>query len=111
MVAPSSLIVPCLAGQIPTSAFDSDVLPDALEPSSARPVPALSEKETLDTIGVCVPGATTARSCTASSRRGRGSATGGAGGLAVALHMSRRRKIPCRAATSRFQVTHATLTG
>src|SRR5205085_11361220 len=100
-----------VAGQMPTSAFDSDGLPEALAPSSANPMPGLSENETLDTIGVSVPGATTERSCTESSRHGRGNATGGAGGFAVTLQISRRRMIPCRAATSCFQLPKATSTG
>src|SRR5581483_12172207 len=54
-------------------------------------MPALSEKETLETIGLSLPGAATERSWTASSRQGRGSATGGAGFLAVILQISRSR--------------------
>ena len=88
--------MPCWAGQIPTSAFESEVFPDALAPSKANPMPALSEKETFETIGFSPPGAATLRACTESSRQGRGSATGGAGGFAVTLQMSRRRARPRR---------------
>ena len=103
--------MPCLAGHIPTSALESEVLPDALAPSRASPVPALSEKLTFDTIGVSEPGAATLSSCTASSRQGRASATAGNGGFAVALHTSRNRAMPWRAATSCFQLPSATSTG
>ena len=96
---------------MPTRAFDSEVLPDALAPSSASPMPAFSVKEMFWTIGLSVPGAATASSCTESSRQGRGSITGGAGGFAVALQMSRSRVMPWRAATSCFQLPSATSTG
>jgi len=74
-------------------------------------MPALSENEMFETIGLVAPGAVTASSCTDSSRQGRGSTTGGAGGAAVALQMSRRRVMPWRAATSCFQVPSAISTG
>src|SRR5580693_3812791 len=77
IAAPSSRTTPCLAGHIPTSAFESEVFPDALAPSSANPVPAFSENEISDTIGLSVPGAVTQRPCTEISRHGRGSATCG----------------------------------
>jgi hypothetical protein len=71
----------------------------------------LSENVTPDTIGMSNPGAATARFCTDNSRQGRGNMTGGAGGGAVALQMSRRRVRPWRAAASCFQVPSAISTG
>ena len=87
-------------------------MPDALAPSSASPVPALSENETFDTIGM-----SDARrgdgEIPAPTIRGRDAAacTGGAGGCAVALQISRRRAMPWRAATSCFQLPSAISTG
>ena len=103
--------MPAPAGQIPTSAFDSEVLPDALAPSSASPMPAFRANETFRTIGLSAPGGATTKFCTVSSRLGRGSTTGGAFGAAVTLQISRRRVRPWRAATSCFQVPSATSTG
>ena len=50
-------------------------------------------------------------SCTESSRWGRRNATGGVGGFAVTLQISRRRPMPWRAAISCFQLPSATSTG
>src|SRR5262245_58762990 len=74
-------------------------------------MPALSENEMFETIGLSAPGAATLSPCTSNSRHGRGRDTGGAGGLAVILQISRRRATPWRAATSCFQVLSATSTG
>ena len=54
-----------------------------------------------------LPGTVTVRSSTESIWRGRGSATAGAAGAAVAFKTARRRLIPWRAATSCFQLDSA----
>ena len=76
--APSSRTTPGGPARCPPAPLTSEVLPDALAPSNARPMPAVSEKETLETIGRSMPGAADGEILTESSRHGRGSATGGA---------------------------------
>ena len=97
---------------MPTSAFESEVLPDALAPSSASPVPAFSEKETFCTIGLSVPGAATAELLHRTAR-GRAAAASPAARRPVpsTLQISRSRAMPWRAATSCFQLPSATSTG
>src|SRR4029078_7899970 len=90
---------------------ERDVLPEALAPRSASPIPALSENETLETIALVDPGAATDSSLTESSRHGRGNSTGGGGGAAVAMQISRRRAMPWRAAASCFHELSAISTG
>src|SRR5215471_12011087 len=92
--APSRRTTPRAEGQTPTNARDNEDLPDALAPMRARPIPAVSENDTLETIICSDPGAATDRSLTESSCLGRGNTTDGLLGNDVVLRMLRSRPMP-----------------
>src|ERR1700741_5246845 len=92
--APSRLTTPRAGGQTPTNARDSDDLPEALAPMRAKPIPAVSENDTFETMICSDPGAVTERSLTDSSCLGRGNATDGLCGSDVVLRMLRSRPMP-----------------
>src|SRR5262252_9332115 len=89
---------------MPTSALASEDLPDPLAPSSAKPVPAESAKDTLRVTKRLDPGGTTARSCTHNCLLGHGKVMAGAGGAAVARKVPTKWLMACRAEMSCFQV-------